>query len=301
MIETGNITDMIGVVILNYNDVQTTIELVDKLVSYKSISNIVIVDNHSTDDSVQILNSKYKTITRIKIVISNTNGGYGAGNNIGIKYLYDMYGIRYQIICNPDVSFEENVVVALLQGIKILTKAAIVAPVMLDKNGKLCEKCVWRIPSVWEYIVFSLAYFSRFTNSFYYEQSYFNKHEPWEVGCVAGSMFMIDVERLGTTTPYDERIFLYCEETVLGIKTMNLGYKSYVIPDRYFYHLHSVSIDKSIPKEIRRYKLMWDSRLYVLKTYMKASFFQLMFAKIVKGLFLIEKQMKLVVGGIEKW
>ena len=136
MIETGNITDMIGVVILNYNDVQTTIELVDKLVSYKSISNIVIVDNHSTDDSVQILNSKYKTITRIKIVISNTNGGYGAGNNIGIKYLYDMYGIRYQIICNPDVSFEENVVVALLQGIKILTKAAIVAPVMLDKNGK---------------------------------------------------------------------------------------------------------------------------------------------------------------------
>ena len=112
---------------------------------------------------------------------------------------------------------------------------------------------------------------------------------------------MIDVERLGTTTPYDERIFLYCEETVLGIKTMNLGYKSYVIPDRYFYHLHSVSIDKSIPKEIRRYKLMWDSRLYVLKTYMKASFFQLMFAKIVKGLFLIEKQMKLVVGGIEKW
>ena len=295
MIKANNLVDRIGIVILNYNDVKTTISLVDKIMSYKSISNIVIVDNHSTDNSADMLNSRYESVAKIKIIISNKNGVYGEGNNIGIKYLYNICGVRYQIVCNPDVSFEEDIVFALQQGLKSLSNAAVVAPLMLDRDRKLNNRCVWKIPNVWEYIFFSLGVFSGVAKSFYYAPTRFDEIEPWEVGCVAGSMFMMDVERLGTTEPYDEKIFLYCEETVLGIKTIEAGYKSYIIPGSYFCHLHSVSINKSFPKEIKRYKLMWDSRLYVLKTYMKASFFQLLCAKISKAVFLIEKRVKFAI------
>ena len=54
----------IGIVILNYNDSQTTIELLERIKNYKIFTLIVIVDNCSNDNSMEVLkkyeNSKIK-------------------------------------------------------------------------------------------------------------------------------------------------------------------------------------------------------------------------------------------------
>lgn len=290
--------ELIGVVILNYNDAITTVKLVDSIYKYSSISNVVIVDNNSSDNSMQVLRGKYAKIPKIDLIESQINGGYGAGNNLGINYLYEKYGIRYQIICNPDVSFDESTVKILHKSITSLDRAAVVAPLMIDREGKINKKCVWSIPSVWQYSTFQLRLLSRFSKSFYYTDDTFNMLNPWKVGCVAGSMFMLDVECFETSKLYDENIFLYCEETVLGIKTRNMGCLTYLIPECQFLHLHSVSISKSFPKEIERYRLMWKSRLYVLKTYMGASSFSMIIARASMGLFFAEKKLKnLIIRG----
>ena len=80
---------MTGVCILNYNDAETTLILVEKISNYSIIDHIVIVDNYSTDDSYDRLKSiKNK---KVNIIQSKKNGGYGSGNNIGVKYLVDTY------------------------------------------------------------------------------------------------------------------------------------------------------------------------------------------------------------------
>ena len=285
----------VGVVILNYNDATTTSKLVDEIKGYSSIYKIVIVDNCSTDSSYYALNSTYNADEKVDVILSKSNGGYGAGNNLGIEYLAKRYGIKYQIICNPDVHFEENTIQLLLHNINALDRAAIVAPTMYDRNNRMETKCVWRIPSVWEYTAFSMTILSRFTKSFYYDKEQFQKKEPWEVGCVAGSMFMIDLAKFNNTKIFDEKIFLYCEETMLGIKIKELQMKAYIIPNAKFQHLHSVSITKSIPKEIERSKLMWKSRLYVINTYMKPSIFERIMAVVCMYISQIERRIKLVI------
>ena len=46
---------MIDVLVLNYNDAMTTLNYVNKIKTYKNVRHILVVDNFSTDNSVQLL------------------------------------------------------------------------------------------------------------------------------------------------------------------------------------------------------------------------------------------------------
>lgn len=96
----------IGLVILNYNDYKTTIELCNKIKNYDSIYKIVIVDNLSTDDS--FINLKTLESYKIDVIKTDKNGGYSYGNNYGAFYLIDRYKIDILFIANPDVEFDND-------------------------------------------------------------------------------------------------------------------------------------------------------------------------------------------------
>ena len=74
-----------GIVILNYNDYETTLKCLQPILDYKNIDYIIVVDNCSTNDSYDQL-AKHRN-DRWILLRSPSNGGYAKGNNIGINYL----------------------------------------------------------------------------------------------------------------------------------------------------------------------------------------------------------------------
>ena len=102
---------MIDVLILNYNDAETTLSYIDHIVDYKVIHKIVVVDNCSTDDSVVLFQKHH--FDKVEVIATKENGGYGSGNNYGIKYLVENYNSDYILISNPDVIVEENTIIQL--------------------------------------------------------------------------------------------------------------------------------------------------------------------------------------------
>lgn len=70
---------MTGFIILNYNSANLTIKLAKKLESFEGVK-ICIVDNCSTDDSMDTLKQEYFT-DRVVLVKSLKNGGYSYENN----------------------------------------------------------------------------------------------------------------------------------------------------------------------------------------------------------------------------
>ena len=98
-------------VIINFNDAETTAALVKRIQSYDCIRSVLVVDNCSTDDSLEKLN---ELEDRNKIVVLKTeyNGGYGYGNNFGVRYAYEVLGERNVLIVNPDVTFSESCLIA---------------------------------------------------------------------------------------------------------------------------------------------------------------------------------------------
>ena len=124
----------------------------------------------------------------------------------------------------------------------------------------------------------------------YYDRNFMDGSGAVNVGCVAGSFLVVDTEKFVKAGLYDEKIFLYCEETTLGIRLMKMNYDSVLLRDLYFVHHHSTSINKSIQSVIRQKELMWNSREYVLKYYYRSNFFKRVLIIAVKYLALLESQ-----------
>ena len=123
-----NLLPKVFVILLNYNGAKDTIDCLKSLanISYNNY-NIIIVDNASTDDSViqieNYLSSNGLDYTMVfssneitendglhaKLTILKTghNGGYGYGNNVGIKYALKNFA-DYILIINNDTVVEKN-------------------------------------------------------------------------------------------------------------------------------------------------------------------------------------------------
>ena len=89
-----------AIIILNYNDLETTKNMLNLIKDYKILDLIVIVDNKSLDNSYQEL-KKFEN-SKIKVLETDKNLGYAYGNNYGLNYLENK-NIDNVIISNPDV------------------------------------------------------------------------------------------------------------------------------------------------------------------------------------------------------
>ena len=74
-----------GLIVLNYNDFNTTEKLLNAIKNYDALDKIVVVDNKSPDGSFEKL-LKFQS-DKISVIQSPKNGGYSYGNNFGTKYL----------------------------------------------------------------------------------------------------------------------------------------------------------------------------------------------------------------------
>lgn len=245
-------------VILNYNDYKTTISLLNRIKNYKSIDKIVVVDNNSNDNSYEIL-LNYSN-EKIDVIKSKKNGGYGYGNNYGVEYLKSKYMNKYKyiLISNPDTIFSEQVIFSLINAFKE-SNVALVAPLTLKPNLEKQLPIAWKVPHYKDFFIFSSFILNRILNPMSYDNSYFEKKNECIVECVQGSLFMIDIEQLPDFILYDENIFLYFEESTLGIRLKKRNLKSKLLLNVDYIHEHSVSINKSITSEYAKRKLMLES------------------------------------------
>lgn len=95
----------------------------------------------------------------------------------------------------------------------------------------------------------------------------FSKSEQY-VDCVPGALLLYDTDKFLEVDGYDEEMFLFGEETTLGFKFKEKGYKSLLILDDYYRHEYSVSINKSISQKSKQLEILYHSRLLFMKKYL---------------------------------
>lgn len=251
----------IGCVILNYNDSTTTISLLNKIKSFHLLNRIIVVDNCSKDNSYQAL--KEFEDSKIKVIKSTRNGGYGYGNNLGIKYLKEIDEPDFILIANPDVQFTENVINQMIENTS--DDVALIAPLTLDMSGNVQLPVAWKVPRLKDFFLFSSIVLNKLFKPMSYTKDYFQK-DICEVGCVQGSFFMINAKNIGDRI-YDENIFLYFEESCLGKMFQDRGLKTILLTNVTYIHAHSASINKTIKSEVNKRRIMLDSFLQYFKDY----------------------------------
>lgn len=269
---------MIGMVIVNYNDYETTKRLLDNVKDYKVLKEIVVVDNKSTDNSLEELRKlKNKKIT---VIDSGENKGYSYALNVGCKYLIDKYKSLNIVISNSDIIIESELDIKDLNSY-ISTKNVIVGPTIIQGNDL---NRGFKIPTPWQDIKQNIVFFGKrvLAKELSYPDNYYHK-DISKVDTVSGCFFMISSKHLEDMGYFDENVFLYYEENIMGIKTKKLGKNIIVCNNVDVIHDHSVSIDKSL-KRIKKYDILKTSQEYFEKTYNGADKIELFFLKIFRYL-----------------
>ena len=260
-------------IILNYNDASTTIQLMECIKDFALVDFVVIVDNCSTDDSWEKLQG-YKN-EKIHIIKAERNGGYGAGNNVGLRYSSDVLKADYSIIANPDVQFDERCVGKFLQTFQDDTSVAVVSAIQSNSPDRAWKNC-----SIMQYVLTTSLFFEVWLKIRSYPSKYFKGKDFTPVFAVPGSLLMVDLKKMLEFGMYDEEFFLYYEEPVLAQKFADAGLKTILRLDCSYVHNHHISISKTYNRWSQQHALLLKSAELFLRKYKKANYLQMVFAKL---------------------
>lgn len=262
----------LGLVVLNYNDSETTISFLNHIKKYGIIERIVVVDNCSTDDSFKEL-KKFEG-GNIDVLQTDKNRGYAAGNNYGVGYLTKECNPEYIIISNPDVFFEEAALETMVEFLESRPDAAAVTCKM-NCLSTISLPIAWKLPKFADCLVQD----SYILKKIFGDPLEYSKEELdfgiCNVDVLPGSLFIIKAAAFDKVGGFDEHTFLYYEENILAFKLKEAGYKNYLLNCCSYDHMHSVSIDKNIASVKKRFEIAYKSREWYCKEYLKANSLQL--------------------------
>ncbi len=277
-----------GIVILNYNDSENTSLILEDIKNYKNLDTIVIVDNKSTDDSVEKL-KKWEN-NKIKLLIAEENRGYAAGNNIGIRYLLENTKVDNIIISNPDIIVLEKDIDNLVKNLE-KEKVSVIAPRIKEPIG---ISRGWKLPTFTSELISNIPFVRKFEQNIlsYKEEEY--KKNLTEVEVVKGCFFIIKRKVLEEIGLFDENTFLYYEEVILAKKLQEKGYRTFVDNHVEIVHALSKSIDKSA-KRIQKFKYLKQSQFYYEKYINHLNIFKLSILKILAGIYLLGLEIEKII------
>ena len=247
-------------IIINKNDYKSTKHLVDNIIDYKIIDNILIMDNASNKEERKKLTSiKNK---KIEYLYNSVDKGYSSAINRACDHLIDKYGECIFIISNADVVImDESDIEKLIEDLSFEC-VGVVGPEILER-GKIIKGR--KIPTPKEDILKNLG-----LSKTVKDDNTILNGETSSVEVISSAFFLMTSKTYKLIDKFDDNVFLYYEDNILASKLKKL--KLYSIIDNRVKVKHN--FDSTIEKEInmkKRFKLLMDAQIYFHKTYSNAT------------------------------
>ncbi|MFH1670260.1 MAG: glycosyltransferase family 2 protein [Patescibacteria group bacterium] len=220
---------LISILILNYRTPLTVVECVKNLQKQKVADQmeIIVIDNHSDDDSIGILRNRLEDFKNVCIVESPRNLGFGKGNNIGERYATG----EFIVILNPDTEPEPGAIEKLIAVLKSDESIGIIAPKLVFPDGTARDS-YRTFPTVPDLIIkrtFLKRLFPERLKRYLQHES--NPLTVRDTDWVVGACMVMQrsvFEKLGG---FDPRFFLFFEDTDLCRRCWEMGKRVLYYPE----------------------------------------------------------------------
>lgn len=193
---------------------------------------IVVVDNASGDETVPTVQALLPNAT---LIVRDSNGGYAAGVNAGIKGSRASEAI---LILNPDLLLRPGCVAALLDGLK-RPGVGIAVPRVVGPDGRL-QFTLHRSPSIlraWGEALLGGARAGRISvlgETIMDPDAY---SRPTTVAWASGAAMLISTRCIQAVGEWNEPFFLYSEETEYCLRTGDAGLRVELEPRAEVVHI----------------------------------------------------------------
>lgn len=253
----------LDIIIVNWNSGEQLYQCLDSIKKTErkefAISNIFIVDNASTDGSVDTITS-YNDDFPVQIIRNKENIGFAAACNQAAKYSRS----KYILFLNPDVKLFRN---SLTKPIAFLEQpenkmVGIVGIQLLDDYGCIARTCA-RFPIPSRFCLISLGLSKLFPKLFpdHFMREW-NHRESREVDQVMGAFLLIRRSLFQQLGGFDERFFVYFEDVDLSYRAQKSGWKSFYLADAQAYHKGG-----GTSRQIKDRRLFYNLRSRILYSY----------------------------------
>lgn len=236
----------LSVIIVNYNvkyyldqcirSVLRAFEVMKKASSSDSsvneeVAEIIVVDNHSADGSVDYLEKRYPQMLypMVRFVRSAHNLGFARANNIAIRQSRG----EYVLLLNPDTIVGEDTLKASVDFMDAHEDAGAVGVRMLGAQGRRAMESRRGLPTPMVSFFKMLGFCNRWPHHRLFGK-YYMGYLPWDEPCqievVSGAYCMLRRKALDEVGLLDEDFFMYGEDIDLSYRVLKGGYHNYYLP-----------------------------------------------------------------------
>lgn len=224
---------------------------------------IVVVDNDSGDGSFERMSEALQGHPRIRVVQSGWNGGFGAGNNVGMR-LGLPGGVRpdYVYILNSDAFPAPDAIRLLIDYLEAHPKVGIAGSYIHGPDGEAHWTC-FRFPSVASEFEGAARTGPISRLLAHRTVSIPVPEATGPVDWLAGASMMLREAVVQATGGFDETFFLYFEETDLCRRAALAGWPAHFVRESRVEHIGSVSTGMKTWKRVPGY--WFDSRWHYFR------------------------------------
>ena len=225
----------LSVIIVNYNVkyyldqcIRSVLRAIEEM---NTPAEIIVVDNHSADGSVDYLEQRYpqKLYPMVRFVRSAHNLGFARANNIAIRQSRG----EYVLLLNPDTIVGEDALKASVDFMDVHEDAGAVGVRMLGAQGRRAMESRRGLPTPMVSFFKMLGFCNRWPHHRLfgkYYMGYLPWDEPSQIEVVSGAYCMLRRKALDEVGLLDEDFFMYGEDIDLSYRVLKGGYHNYYLP-----------------------------------------------------------------------
>lgn len=227
-------------VVINYNDIENTVACVNSLLSQTLKTKIVVWDNNSVDNSVNILSEKFSSL--IKIIASSKNVYWTPAINKALEAMYE--NEDYIHYTNNDIVYPPESLERMINDLQV-TGAGMIGPTGSALGGLQ-------------------DYFSHHYNndgsfqSFEEFYKFLSARKPTQSSSIQGACVIMPRKSWIQVGSLDENMPLGADDFDISIRMKELGYKLYVSEQSYVHHVGHASGNKAPGEWNNMGQLSWD-------------------------------------------
>jgi GT2 family glycosyltransferase len=243
----------VAVVVLNYNGESLLSLFLPSVVRYTPYD-IYVIDNASTDHSLEVLKNDFPSV---KTILLDSNYGFAEGYNRGLKYI----DADYFMLLNSDVEVTENWLEPLIEFMEQKTEVAACQPKLLSYLDKNNFEYAGAAGGELDYLGYPFCRGRMFSTIEKDEKQY----DTSEIFWASGAALFIRSEIYGKFGGFDPAFFAHQEEIDLCFRIRNEGYSIYCVTSSICYHLGGATLPQSsFRKTFFNFR---NNRLLIYKNY----------------------------------
>jgi GT2 family glycosyltransferase len=251
---------LLSVIIVNYNSGAFLCDCVQSALS--QADEVLVVDNASKDDSLKRLTSCFANESKLKIIHNDTNQGFAAACNVGIR---QAKGNRF-LFLNPDCRLEPGAAPEMLRALEASDAAGMAGGLLTNPDGSEQPGGRRTVPTPWRSFVrvFGLSRFSNRWPTLFFDFLLHNSplpSHPETVEAVSGACMLVKREAINDVGLWDESYFLHCEDLDWCMRFRQKGWKVMFVPAAHVVH-HLGTCSKTHPIFVEWHKHKGMMRFY---------------------------------------